>query len=98
MKLPPTRETVDGGRSLDHLLARLDVVAARVERAVARRRVNDPDPTDRFRGLYLADATVDALLSERRPPLFDEAADDLVLALEGRADEWEARARTCVCA
>ena len=48
--------------SARHLLARLELIEARVAAAVARRRASDPDPDDRFRGLYISDPQVDALL------------------------------------
>ena len=40
----------------------LAVLEQNVRAAVARRRSADPDPDDRFRGLYLSDAHVDRLL------------------------------------
>ncbi|MGH2732384.1 MAG: hypothetical protein ACRDJG_05525, partial [Actinomycetota bacterium] len=46
-----------------HLRRRLAVVEARVSAAVARRRAGDPDPDDRFRGLYISDSHIDHLLS-----------------------------------
>ena len=51
-----------GDPSLIHLFGRLAVVEARVRGAVERRRSVDPDPNDRFRGLYISDAQVDDLL------------------------------------
>lgn len=54
-------QEVDAGAS--HLLGRLAVLEERVRAAVARRRAVDPDPDDGFRGLYLADHHVDALLA-----------------------------------
>ena len=81
-------------RSLEHLHARLDLLAARVRSAVERRRATDPDPDDRFRGLYLPDATVDQLLGGPRAPLWEPAADELSRAIEERADEWVAAGAT----
>ena len=46
-----------------HLLGRLALLERRVRHAVDRRRADDHDPDDRFRGLYLSDADVDALLA-----------------------------------
>jgi len=46
-----------------HLLARLALLERRVRHAVDRRRETDREPDDRFRGLYLSDADVDALLA-----------------------------------
>src|SRR5688572_7283754 len=49
--------------SLRHLFGRLGIVEARVRMAVDRRRAGDPDPEDRFRGLYISDAQVDQLFA-----------------------------------
>jgi hypothetical protein len=57
--------------SLTDLLGRLAIVEARVRLAVERRRAGDPDPDDRFRGLYISDAQVDQLLGA---PTWLEAA------------------------
>ena len=48
--------------SLVHLFGRLAILEARVRAAVDRRRSTDPDPDDRFRGLYISDTQVDQLL------------------------------------
>jgi hypothetical protein len=55
---------------LAYLFARVGVVEARVRAVVARRRQVDLNPDDPFRGLYVADADVDRLLSvpALRPP------------------------------
>ena len=84
----------------DHYLEdRLAIVAARVAAAVARRRVDDPDPTDQFRGLYISEAQVDGLLLGPRPALVagppDPATARFAVELEARADEAE-RAGTTV--
>ncbi len=55
--------------------------------AVGRRRSDDPDPGDRFRGLYAPDSEVDRLLAGTRLPLLpDQGAtghgDELVAAVE----------------
>ncbi|WP_433522259.1 ATP-binding protein [Nocardia pseudovaccinii] len=55
--------------SLRYLLARLGIVEARVRRAVAQRRVGDPQPDDPFRGLYLSDDAVDRLLRTQHEPV-----------------------------
>ncbi|MFE2287965.1 ATP-binding protein [Streptomyces sp. NPDC059443] len=47
---------------MDHLLARLAVVEARVRAAVEARRGSDPDADDPFRGLYLSDDAVRRIL------------------------------------
>jgi hypothetical protein len=49
--------------SARHLAARLAGIEARVRTIVVLRRAEDPDPDDRFRGLYVADAHVDRLLA-----------------------------------
>ena len=49
--------------SLADLRDRLADLEARVRAAVELRRRGDPDPDDRFRGLYISDAQVDELLS-----------------------------------
>jgi hypothetical protein len=80
-----------GDRSLEHLRARLDLLMLRVESAVARRREADPEPDDRFRGLYVADQMVDELLRGRRPTLAaPPPADGVSAAIEAAADEWGA--------
>ncbi|MQA25118.1 MAG: ATP-binding protein, partial [Micromonosporaceae bacterium] len=57
--------------SLGRLLGRVSELRARVRAAVDRRRAVDPGTDDPFRGLYVADAEVDALLDDtrRRPAL-----------------------------
>jgi hypothetical protein len=70
--------------SVAYLFARLGLLEARVRAAVARRRSTDPDPDDRFRGLYISDPQVDALLAGPPDPLVpvgeaDEAAAALAL-------------------
>ena len=55
--------------SLRYLLDRLAGVEARVREAVDRRRSQDPDPDDRFRGLYIPESQVDELLAGSRPLL-----------------------------
>jgi hypothetical protein len=55
--------------AVDPLLqAGLERLRARVRAAVALRRVDDPDPDDRFRGLYISDDQARHLLDDR-PPL-----------------------------
>ncbi len=82
--------------SLRHLAARLGIVDERVRLAVERRRAQDPDPDDRFRGLYISDAQAAALLrpgagpmaTEPVPPDADAAA--RLDAAEHEADTAEA--------
>ena len=84
--------TVDA--STRHLASRLGLVEARVRAAVARRRAEDPDPDDRFRGLYVSETQVDALLGGAPGPLLPAAPDqDAAAALavvEAEADTTEA--------
>jgi hypothetical protein len=83
-----------GDASARHLEARLGIVADRVRRAVDRRRVGDPDPEDRFRGLYISDAQVDHLLRGGHGPLLalepDPAAAARLARVEADADAAEA--------
>ncbi|MBW4721128.1 ATP-binding protein [Saccharothrix obliqua] len=53
---------------LPHLLARLAALERRIRDAVAARRTGDPNPDDPFRGLYLSDEAIEALLASRREP------------------------------
>jgi hypothetical protein len=79
--------------SLAHLFARVALLEARVRAAVDRRRASDTDPEDRFRGLYISEAQVDALLAGPAgplvPPAADVAAASLLADLEARAAEAE---------
>ena len=80
-----------GAASLTHLLGRLEVVGRRVGSAVDWRRAGDPDPADRFRGLHISPAQVEALLAggpAPAPPDPDAAA--LLERIERDADEAEA--------
>jgi hypothetical protein len=73
-----------------YLLRRLDLIRARVARAVASRRQGDPDPDDRFRGLYISPDQAGHLL-DPRSPLVDQFDDeDDRLTLEAWADDCEA--------
>jgi hypothetical protein len=78
-----------------YLAARVRVLEARVRDAVARRRAGDPDPDDRFRGLYIPDGMVDALLEGPRHLFPDGAsatdeASGALAAIEAAADDLEA--------
>jgi hypothetical protein len=53
----------DGAASSAYLRLRLAALEAGVRAAVDRRRAVDPDPDDRFRGLYISDAEVERLLA-----------------------------------
>ncbi|MGH2769839.1 MAG: ATP-binding protein, partial [Actinomycetota bacterium] len=78
-----------------HLRRRLAVVEARVSAAVARRRAGDPDPDDRFRGLYISDSYIDHLLSGAssspgsQPP--NPEIETFLARVEAEADEAQAR-------
>ncbi len=108
MKTAPAAEASDGaprtagssadgaasGLSLAYLLARLEIVEHRVRAAVDRRRAEDPDPGDRFRGLYISDAQVEGLLAGPTGPWLPAAASSASAArqaaLEADADTAEA--------
>ena len=76
---------------LRHLLGRLALVEARVRRAVAERRADDPTPEDPFRGLYLTPDAVARVLSLVRAPLRpDPVETGLLQRLEGEAEAAEA--------
>lgn len=74
--------------SRGYLLARASLVEERIRTLVAHRRGFDPAPDDPFRGLYLSDAAVDALLVN--PPAPPDPLRERRNALEDRADEAEA--------
>ncbi len=78
-----------------YLHDRLALVAGRVAAAVARRRADDPDPTDRFRGLYISEAQVDGLLDGRSGLGLSGPADEPALEAAARLEAWadEALAR-----
>jgi hypothetical protein len=79
--------------SLAYLFGRLAIVEARVRAAVDRRRADDADPNDRFRGLYISDAQVDTLLQMPNarwvPEPADAASADALGRLEADADAAE---------
>jgi hypothetical protein len=85
---------VPADASARHLAGQLGLVADRVRLAVGRRRAGDPDPDDRFRGLYVSDAQVDHLLAGGHGPLLapepDPGAAERLAAIEGEADAAEA--------
>ena len=74
--------------STRYLLGRAMLVEERIRTLVAHRRGQDPAPDDPFRGLYLSDEVVDALLGHTPPP--PEASSAGRSALEERADAAEA--------
>jgi hypothetical protein len=95
---PPVITSAAGARQIDpslaYLFGRIGIVEARVRAAVDRRRADDPDPGDRFRGLYISDTQVDGLLDSARPALVPEAwtaeASAVLAALDAAADAAEA--------
>jgi hypothetical protein len=82
-----------GDSSLAYLHGRLALVETRVRAAVNRRRAGDADPDDRFRGLYISEPQVDALLAGPSGPLVpteaDRASVDALADLDAHADEIE---------
>jgi hypothetical protein len=86
--------TAPADPSARHLAGRLGVVGDRVRLAVERRRSSDPDPDDRFRGLYVSDAQVDQLLVGGHGPILAPDADPASIArraeVEAEADAAEA--------
>jgi SpoVK/Ycf46/Vps4 family AAA+-type ATPase len=86
---PARAASPDTAASLAYLVARLDLVAARVRAAVDWRRSTDPDPLDRFKGLHISAAHVEALLSAQNPVPPDSAAAAALESLELDADAAE---------
>ena len=74
--------------STRYLLGRAMLVEERIRTLVAHRRGQDPAPDDPFRGLYLSDEVVDALLTATPPA--PDAASERRDALEEGADAAEA--------
>jgi hypothetical protein len=74
--------------STRYLLGRAMLVEERIRTLVAHRRGHDPAPDDPFRGLYLSEEVVDALLAHAPPP--PAALMHGRSALEERADAAEA--------
>jgi hypothetical protein len=95
---PPPGPSLPADPSLAYLHARLALLELRVRAAVDRRRSDDPDPGDRFRGLYISDAQVDGLLAGAPPPLVPDETEQRVAAmraaLDAAADEGERLGRT----
>jgi hypothetical protein len=60
----PVQATREVDPSLAYLAARLAVLEEHVRAAVAARRARDPDPDDRFRGLYVSDAQATELAAQ----------------------------------
>lgn len=75
--------------STAHLLGRLAAVEERVRVLVARRRSDDPQPDDPFRGLYLSDEAVDRLLAGPGVQPLSEAVTARTRDVEAAADAAE---------
>ena len=58
--------------NLWYLRSRMALVENRIHQVVAHRRGVDPTPDDPFRGLYIGEETVDALLSPSADPVPDD--------------------------
>jgi hypothetical protein len=82
----PLRAATEPGRRYLH--DRLAIVAARVAAAVARRREDDPDPSDRFRGLYISEAQVDVLLEGPPTPLLPASPDGPTARVAAELEAW----------
>lgn len=67
------------GPSEAYLLARLEQIRERTRALVEVRQAGDPDPDNRFRGLYITDEQAQRLLEEQRPQatLTDELRGEL---------------------
>ncbi|GAC1362174.1 MAG: hypothetical protein NVSMB32_02210 [Actinomycetota bacterium] len=80
--------------SLAHLRGRLALVESQVRRLVAHRRERDPDPDDRFRGLYISEGHVDEMLASPgrwgSGPGEDPEAAQFLSGLEAQGDSAEA--------
>ncbi|MDQ4098383.1 MAG: ATP-binding protein, partial [Actinomycetota bacterium] len=78
--------------SARHLSERLRLIEGRVRRAVERRRADDPDADDRFRGLYISEPEVDRLLAGPLdgPPPPDAHTGEELARIEAEADAAEA--------
>ncbi|MET8849668.1 ATP-binding protein [Amycolatopsis sp. NPDC004625] len=75
--------------SLEYLFGRLARLEQRIRDAVDVRRAADPNPDDPFRGLYLSNETIDALLEGHREPFApftDSVPDGRLRPLADRAD------------
>ncbi|GAB2484466.1 ATP-binding protein [Jatrophihabitans fulvus] len=79
-------DTLDA--SLAHLRARLEALEGRVATVIAQRRARRPLADDRFRGAFLSDAQIDALLAD--PGGATEGGHDPAAAVEAAVDGAEA--------
>jgi hypothetical protein len=76
--------------SLAHVLGRLAVIEELVRVAVARRQADDPEPDDRFRGLYLSPEKLALLLRPAPKGGAPGSAAELRAQVEAAADNAEA--------
>jgi hypothetical protein len=83
---------VQADRSLEHLLARLASIEQRARAIAEGRHAADPDPADRFRGLYLSIDRLQAVLDERSPPPRDEPVESEIDRIDGIHGAWTAGA------
>ena len=89
LPIPARLRTVQPSAS--YLLARMVIVEGRVRALVAKRRSDDPAPDDPFRGLYISDEHVDALLEEGAASrIVDWDDGPAIEALDREAEEMEA--------
>ncbi|HEY0357218.1 MAG TPA: ATP-binding protein, partial [Mycobacteriales bacterium] len=79
-----------GDANLAHLLARVAAVEERIRALVESRRVDDPQPDDPFRGLYLSDDAVDRLLASAVGTPQWSGGDPRLDACEAAADAAQA--------
>jgi hypothetical protein len=77
---------VSADPSLAHLLGRLAVVEEVVRQAVERRKAEDPEPSDRFRGLYLSPERIEQLVRPREERVAATDAEELRAQVEADAD------------
>jgi len=77
-----TREQVAAA----HLKLRLNALEGRVREAIERRREDDPEPNDPFRGLHISAAKVAQIFESRPEPATDLGLDQEIAAIEAWAD------------
>src|SRR5438445_12263463 len=77
-----------GAASEAHLRERLAIVEARVRDAVERRRASDPNPDDRFRGLYISDRDIDGLVSASTAQSTAQATVDRYAERGAQVEAW----------
>ena len=75
---------------LEHLLGRARLIEDRVRELVQHRRVDDPAPDDPFRGLYVSDEAVEAILDRPAAAALGPLAGPMRSEIERAADVAEA--------